>query len=273
MKTRFAIIVTVAVILMGTVSAVLYISPLEFPSPSPSPSTGHTLEETVFNTFDSKEINDITPDCKSVVMRHSEATDVVILFHGITNCPYQFREVADHLYDAGYNVLIPRMPGHGYKDKMTDALAYSTPDQLLKYAEDAMVVAKQLGQHIHIIGLSAGGTLALWEGVQHHIDSVLVIAPLMYPSGFDVWLRDPIIRYTELMPNEFRWWDESKRDNLPGSPYSYPRYSSKSMGAFMHIAHDAENNILQNSRNNQKTIINLLINAGDPALHMAPLKI
>jgi len=35
---------------------------------------------------------------------------VIVLFHGVTNCPAQFDSLGRLLYERGANVLIPRLP-------------------------------------------------------------------------------------------------------------------------------------------------------------------
>lgn len=39
---------------------------------------------------------------------------VAVLLHGLTDSPYSMRAVAETLVDAGYNVVVPRIPGHGF---------------------------------------------------------------------------------------------------------------------------------------------------------------
>ncbi len=39
---------------------------------------------------------------------------VAVLLHGLTDSPYSMRATAQTLADAGYNIVVPRMPGHGF---------------------------------------------------------------------------------------------------------------------------------------------------------------
>jgi len=39
---------------------------------------------------------------------------VAVLLHGLTDSPYSMRATAETLAEAGYNVVVPRMPGHGF---------------------------------------------------------------------------------------------------------------------------------------------------------------
>ena len=39
---------------------------------------------------------------------------VAVLMHGLSDSPYSMRSVAQTMVDAGYTVVVPRMPGHGF---------------------------------------------------------------------------------------------------------------------------------------------------------------
>lgn len=43
-----------------------------------------------------------------------EARGVAVLFHGLTDSPFSMLATAEKLTEAGYNVVAPRMPGHGF---------------------------------------------------------------------------------------------------------------------------------------------------------------
>jgi alpha-beta hydrolase superfamily lysophospholipase len=39
---------------------------------------------------------------------------VAVLLHGLSDSPYSMRATAETLVESGYNVVVPRMPGHGF---------------------------------------------------------------------------------------------------------------------------------------------------------------
>ena len=52
--------------------------------------------------------DDINPVCRSRLLTHNARTArVVVLLHGVTNCPEQYAQLAPQLYSLGYNVLVP----------------------------------------------------------------------------------------------------------------------------------------------------------------------
>ena len=57
---------------------------------------------------------DLNPVCLSKLMTHGERTENAIVFlHGFTSCPEQFEQLGEAFFNQGYNVYIPRLPGHG----------------------------------------------------------------------------------------------------------------------------------------------------------------
>jgi len=125
------------------------------------------------------EDDTINPVCRSKIMTHGAKTEnVIVLVHGITNCPEQFAEFAPLFFERGYNVLIPRMPRNGLADRMTDELKYLTAEELRDCSNTLVDIACGLGDHITFLGLSVGGVMVAWAA-QHRseIDKAVVIAP------------------------------------------------------------------------------------------------
>jgi alpha-beta hydrolase superfamily lysophospholipase len=50
----------------------------------------------------------------SYELQAASAKGVAVLLHGLSDSPYSMRSIAQTLVDAGYNVVVPRMPGHGF---------------------------------------------------------------------------------------------------------------------------------------------------------------
>jgi alpha-beta hydrolase superfamily lysophospholipase len=51
---------------------------------------------------------------RSYQMLASAPRGVAVLFHGLSDSPYSMRSTAEALLGAGYSVVVPRMPGHGF---------------------------------------------------------------------------------------------------------------------------------------------------------------
>ena len=66
----------------------------------------------------------ISPECRTTLYAHGKRTPhVILIFHGLTNCPAQFDSLARASYERGANVFIPRLPRHGFADRMPDSSA------------------------------------------------------------------------------------------------------------------------------------------------------
>lgn len=192
--------------------------------------------------FDEPEKDEIREECTSrVYSTGKKEVRTIILWHGYTNCPKQFDELGQRLFAKGYNVLIPRVPGHGYQDRMTEALGTVTFEDFRDFIQRSVAIGNMLGDKTTVVGLSGGGTFALWSALyEKDVDRVIAIAPVAYPRGFEPYLREFVIKYASFMPNEFKWWNDEQKGDFPGPPYAYRRYSSKSMGIVLHMASTVE---------------------------------
>src|SRR5665213_1707816 len=67
----------------------------------------------------------------------------VVLYHGFTNCPQQFDELARDYHARGCNVFVPRIPHHGLKDRLTRDLANVTVSELQGFAAETFGLARR----------------------------------------------------------------------------------------------------------------------------------
>jgi pimeloyl-ACP methyl ester carboxylesterase len=161
--------------------------------------------------------------CASRFFLHPQPTDRVFLFfHGITAAPYQFDTIGQMFHAAGDNVLIPLMPGHGVAGDWNAANPPPLPEDIGAYQEFALTWlrhAQTLGQQVIVGGLSAGGGLAAWLGVEKasEIDRVLLFAPYLSNATL---ILDLI---TNLSDGYFAWVNPSPDWNRIGYPgFKFP---------------------------------------------------
>ena len=90
-----------------------------FPAhPDPAADYGEALRRVA--AAEARDGPEISPECRTRLMTHGARTArAVVLLHGLTNCPEQFRALGERLYERGANVYIPRLPEHGLADRMT----------------------------------------------------------------------------------------------------------------------------------------------------------
>src|SRR5215472_6197300 len=77
------------------------------------PATDYETAMERFARVQAREEADQTlnPVCRSKLYTHGNKKErVIVLMHGMTNCPQQFVDFAPKFFEQGYNVLVPRMP-------------------------------------------------------------------------------------------------------------------------------------------------------------------
>ena len=171
------------------------------------------------------------------VFLHDAPTDhVFVLLHGLTNSPEQFDKLGRILFERGHNVVIPRTPGHGDADLMTDALSVFTAKAMLDYANLAITLARPLGRHLTVVGLSINGATTAWVAQNRSdVDRAVLLAPFFAPRGLPRFAIKPLSQLLIRVPNVFLWWDPVHKDQIAGSGHAYPRFSTRSIGETMRL--------------------------------------
>lgn len=114
-------------------------------------------------------------------------TDKVCLFlHGFTATPEQFIPVGKAFFQAGYNVLIPLLPGHGIAGEWNGDNPPPLPENQQIYQEFGLrwlEIAQSFGKKIIVGGLSGSGTLAAWLALERPEQIYRAVAFAPYLSG------------------------------------------------------------------------------------------
>jgi alpha-beta hydrolase superfamily lysophospholipase len=144
----------------------------------------------------------ILPECRTRLYDHGAPTDdVVVLFHGYTNCPKQYDALAQQLADRGYTVLVPRMPHHGEVPGTPGLLDSLTGEQVAAHADETMDIADGLGDRITVFGLSGGGAVASYIAqFRPDADRVVAAAPFLGIPAVPGWLTPAAINAIDLAP-------------------------------------------------------------------------
>ena len=181
----------------------------------------------------------INPDCASIVMEHGQRTPrSIVCMHGITSSPVQFRDLGTLFFERGYNVVIPRMPRHGYRNRLTRDHARLTVAEYQAYVTEAVEIGRGLGEHLTVAGLSVSGVLAAWAAqTRADLDLAVPIAPAFAPRGVPLRLIPALIELMRRLPNLFISWDFRKPVPLaPGC--SYPRFSTHALAEAFRLGAD-----------------------------------
>ena len=211
----------------------------------------------------------IEPYARSTHLLHgSQVTTAVVLFHGYTSNPRQFSLVAHAYYDAGYNVWAPLAPYHGYVDRLTPDLSHLTTDMLREYSDRSVDIARGLGQHVIVVGLSGGGALAEWVLAERpDVEEAIAISPFLQPIGTPRWEIRPLYRATHFF-DVGRWWDAQKQAHLgEGDPHNntYPRTTYRGLAAYMTLGQWATDRIKRTGQPAAGKLL-LVVNEGDKKL-------
>lgn len=211
----------------------------------------------------------INPVCRSrVIDQGKRSAKSVVLLHGFTNCPKQFDEIAAAYAAAGYSVVVPRLPAHGEADRLTKDLSAMTSQGLADSGNRAVDVAAGLGEEVHVVGLSGGGTVAAWLAHQRdEVTDAVLIAPLVVPKVLPQFAVAPVTRLFRLVPDVYLWWDSGLKEKLASPPYAYPRYSLRSLGAFLWLGRDVQKT--DPGRTTQLDRLVVVTNANDAAVNAA----
>jgi carboxylesterase len=177
----------------------------------------------------------VSPDGHMIFLTHGEqAHKAIVFFHGNTNSPRQFEALGRIFYERGYNVLIPRVPHHGLKDRMTEDLVRLTALELTKLCDESVDIALGLGKHVTVVGFSMGANMAGWLAQNRSdVGKAVIIAPFWGWKGLPTGFFRPFINLLFILPNKFVWWDREGKMALMGPTSSYYRFSTRGVAQIM----------------------------------------
>ena len=124
----------------------------------------------------------------------------VLVVHGFTGNPSSMRELAQTFADAGFNVELPRLSGHG--TEVSDLF----DKRWSHWSADAEAAYQRLSKRctkVVVAGLSMGGALTLWLATQHpELAGIVCINPVTQPLGDDMMgaIKGMIDAGTEAFP-------------------------------------------------------------------------
>ena len=168
------------------------------------------------------------------------APRAVVLLHGLSNGPLQYARLAPQLHARGHAVIVPRLPHHGYRDRMTDALAELRAGEMEEAALRAVALAALCGERVVVAGISIGAALGGWLAARVALDVAVAVAPFCGirdaagPAQRRRWARCCARR-----PTRFSWWDPRAKQGQPPE-HGYPRFATRSIGASLRLSTDLD---------------------------------
>jgi esterase/lipase len=202
----------------------------------------------------------------SILLIHpAKSPRAVVLFHGFTNSPKQFAELADSLYASGDNVFVPRLPHHAERGHTVRELKYLTAAELCRTADEAVDIASGLGDTVVVLGLSVGGTMATWAGEHRaEVRRAVAIAPPLEVTHVPSMLERPLVNIGAHVPNVSRQAapDSERPDRDPGFT---THGLAQVLRLGMAVRHDAD------GASSTSPELLLLVNANDHTVKTAPV--
>ncbi|HEY6236472.1 MAG TPA: alpha/beta fold hydrolase [Candidatus Elarobacter sp.] len=192
------------------------------------------------------------------------APTTVLLLHGLTNSPPQYDTLAPLLHARGHAVIVPRLPLHGYRDRMTDALAALRATDLEAAALEAVAIAALCGERVVVAGISIGATLAGWLAARTRIDIGIAFAPFCGLKELYGGLNDTLGAVLRALPNKFGWWDPRVKEKQPPS-HGYPRFATRALGESLLLSTDIDR--APHAEHGRRAV--LVLNANDPVVNNA----
>jgi pimeloyl-ACP methyl ester carboxylesterase len=180
--------------------------------------------------FRRRDHRGISEKGRTKLLLHGEVRPVAtVLYHGISATPEQFVRFADELHARGHNVIVPRLPRHGHRNRLTQALGRLQADDLRTFAHYSVALAQGLGERVVVAGFSLGGLLATWIAQHYPVARAVAIAPFFGMSWMPSRLTIPFTDLLLRLPNIYGWWNPIVRERHQPE-HGYPRYASHAVG-------------------------------------------
>lgn len=194
----------IALAVLGFISALMMVPVDTGPlASSPHPTTGFEQAVAAFDSLRSREATLVMPDGGSLLYAHGRRMPrAIVLVHGLTNSPRQFRELAEQFHARGYNVIVPRLPLHGQRGADVAVLGTLTAEKLRDYADQSLDIADGLGDTVLVMGLSTGGNVAAWMALHRaDVKRIVVIAPAIRLARIPAKLAAPAMNLMDRVPS------------------------------------------------------------------------
>ena len=188
----------------------------------------------------------------------------VLLLHGLTSSPPQFERYARELHARGHNVLVPRLPRHGYADRLSTVLEKLRPDELYAAGGHYVEIARELGDRVTVAGFSLGGLLAAWIAHTYEVDRAVAIAPFFGVAWVPGFLMSSVAELALRVPNQFAWWNPFVRDRQYPQ-HGYPRYATHAVAHMYRMSKTIMRESLHRAPLTQRVV--LVTNAREAAVN------
>jgi len=266
MRVRSSTLFTLSAVLLGAMLSLGWPVETGRIASHPAPAAGYEDAVAAVTALRAEESDSLAEACRPTLLSHGRRTARAFVFlHGYANCPNQFLSLARQVFETGSNVLLLRLPRHGYANRMTEATSQLTASDLARIGDRAADIGIGLGEGVTIAGLSAGGVVAAWAAIERpEIDRAVLLAPFFGIRGVPEAASGLIIHVLTSLPDRQLWWDPIRKEDLPGSKLTYPRYSTHAVGECLRLGMAVRRAAARGS--GQARSVVFVLNPADPSV-------
>jgi carboxylesterase len=157
----------------------------------------------------------------------------VVVLHGFTGNPNSTRPLGQRLAAEGYQVEVPRLPGHGTNVRDLARTRYA---DWLATAEEVVEQVAARTDRLVLVGLSMGGTLTLDIASRRTdlVDGVVVINPLVLDPQQLLAKLAPLLQHVlPYVPRDAAGMPSDDIARPSGDERAYPTVSAKAAQSLM----------------------------------------
>ena len=177
------------------------------------------------------------PRLQTILLTHGQKTHRAVLwFHGYTAAAAQFRQLGEICYQRGYNVLVPCVPHHGFKNRMSPETSRVKAQELLQFTPAMVDLMHGLGDEVVVGGLSMGGALASWVAQNRgDVRTAVIVSPFLGAKIIPTNLTRVVAFGMQFLPDNKRWWGPELKEASAGPDYGYVQNSTHSLGQILKL--------------------------------------
>jgi two-component system chemotaxis response regulator CheB len=127
------------------------------------------------------------------------------------------------------------MPYCGLADRMNTEQAKMRAEDFMRYGDEVVDIARGLGDHVTMAGISGGGLVTAWVAQQREdVDLAVPISPGLGIKAIPRFWTPFMSWALRVLPNWYIWEDPEKKENAPRL-YNYVRIPSKVVGQILRL--------------------------------------
>ncbi len=112
------------------------------------------------------------------ILHNKNSEKVAVLVHGLSDSPFFMRAIAQVLFDEGFSVVVPLLPGHGLREADDDMSDWNLAERWQSHVDDVIKLASNMGSTLIVGGFSTGGALAVdnYLTKENNIDGLMLFS-------------------------------------------------------------------------------------------------